>query len=50
MTVEYVETSIRHGEYVTYGEALDIAYGLTGATYPEGIRPVFMTDDDPYQR
>jgi hypothetical protein len=50
MTVDYVEICIRHGEYVTYGEALDIAYGLTDTPYPNGIRPVFLTEDDPYQR
>ena len=50
MAVEYEEICIRHGEYVSYGEALDIAYGLTDTPYPAGIRPVFMTEDDPYQR
>jgi hypothetical protein len=27
----------RYGEYITYAQALDFAYRITGTPYPEGI-------------
>lgn len=50
MVVEYQELCARDDDHCSYGNALDIAYGLTGAKYPDGIRPVFMTENDPDQR
>jgi len=50
MTVEYQQLCARDHDHCSYGHALDIEYGITGAKYPDGIRPVFMTEDDPYQR
>ena len=37
MAVEYCDIARLHGDYVTYAEALDVAYRLTGTPYPAGI-------------